>query len=563
MPKIEIYKDDFDKLVKKKIKDEDLDEKLMFVKTELDEFDKKTGKMKLDIKDTNRPDFWSVEGIARELRAHLGIEKGVPKYKIGNSGVTLTIDKKVQRVRPLMVAAVVKDLKFNNRAIEQMIQLQEKIALTYGRRRKEASFGVFDFDTMKPPLRYTTFKDHDIKFKPLGMKEELTPKQILEQHPKGREFGHLIPGEDFPVLLDSTDNVCALLPIINSDWTGKVTEKTKNVFVECSGYNLSIISLALNVMVTALAERGGKIESVNIIGADRKKLATPDLTPKPVNFDPEYARRFLGLQISNQEILHLLSQSRYDVKLLPGKKIAVKYPAYRNDIMHARDIVEDVGIAFGYNDIEPEIPKLPTVGSTSDFDEWCDGVGEIVAGMGFQETFNFILTNKENLFKKMRSREYPICEISNPISSNWSAMRNWLTPSLIDFLTKNMHVEYPQKIFEIGDAVWIDEKLETKTHTSRKLAAVISDANVSYEHIASAADAILRNLGINYEIRPTECVYCIPGRSGEIRSGKRFIGVIGEVHPAVLNNWGLEKAVVHFELSLEEIRKILRNGNGV
>lgn len=558
MPKIEIFKDDFDRLVKKKLDGEALEEALMVAKTELDEFDRKTGKMKLDVKDTNRPDLWSAEGIARQLRASFGIDKGVPKYKVSSGDVVLKIDKKVERVRPYMVLAVVKGVKLDEKALLNILQLQDKLALAFGSKRKIAGVGLFDFDQTKPPFTYRTFKGYDRKFVPLGMKEELTLHDIIKNHPKGQEFAHLIPGEEFPILMDSAEKILTMPPIINAEGVGKITTKTKNILVEATGHDQRIIGIALNVLATALAERGGTIETVTVIRPDGKKFASPDLSPKSSVVDPDYARKFLGLQISNEEVLHLLSRSRYDVKLAKGKKIEVKYPAYRDDIMHARDIVEDVGIAFGYNEMQPEVPKIPTVGSTLEFEEWCDSVSEVASGMGFQEVFTFILTNKENLFQKMRSKEYPICEIANPVSANWTAMRNWLTPSLLEFLSKNMHAEYPQKIFEVGDAVWIDEKKETKSHASRKLAAVISGTKVGYEDIASSVDAVLRNLGIKYEIHPTECTYCIPGRSGEIRSGDKFIGVVGEIHPSVLNNWKLEKAVVHFELSLEEIWKILK-----
>lgn len=557
MPKIEIWKDDLDRLVRKRLKDEELEEALVFAKTELEEFDRKSGRLRLDIKDSNRPDLWSAEGIARELRGHLGIEKGVPGYRVSPSGVVVNIDRKVQRIRPLMVAAVIKGLRFSDRAIEQMIQLQEKLATSYGRKRKEAAIGIFDFDRIKPPLRYTAMKDYEIKFRPLDMKEELTPGQILQRHPKGIEYGHLLAGDYFPILIDSNNNVCSMPPIINSEWTGRVTEKTQNVFVECTGYNPDIVGLALNVMATALAERGGQLQSVTIAGPDGKKLVTPNLDPGTIKLDPEYARKFLGLQISDEEMLHLLSQSRYDVRMIAGKKIEAKYPAYRNDVMHARDVVEDIGIAFGYNEIQPEIPGIPSAGSAIEFEEWCDSAAELMVGLGFQEIFTFIMTGKDSLFSKMRMKEYPICEIANPVSASWNAMRNWLTPGILNFLTKNMHVEYPHRVFEIGDALWIDEKLETKAHASRKLAAAISGALVSYENCASALDALLRNLGIKYEIRPKEFAYCIPGRSGEIRSAEKFLGTIGEIHPAVLNNWGLEKAVVHFEVDLGEIWKLL------
>jgi phenylalanyl-tRNA synthetase beta chain len=176
-----------------------------------------------------------------------------------------------------------------------------------------------------------------------------------------------------------------------------------------------------------------------------------------------------------------------------------------------------------------------------------------MAGLGFQEILTFILTNKESLFTKMNSREFPIAEIANPVSASWTALRHWLTPSMLEFLAKNMHAGFPQRVFEVGDCVIADEKEETKARTARKLVAAMSDSKVSYEQLAGCLNAFMRNLGLKYELKPAPCAYCIEGRIAEIVVEGRFIGVIGEVHPQVLNNWGLEKPVVTFELSLDEI----------
>jgi phenylalanyl-tRNA synthetase beta chain len=221
--------------------------------------------------------------------------------------------------------------------------------------------------------------------------------------------------------------------------------------------------------------------------------------------------------------------------------------------MHERDLIEDVAISFGYNELQPEPPRIHTVGGTLAFEDFCERIKQLMVGLGFQEALTFTLTNKENLFAKMNGREFPIAEIANPVSASWSALRHWLTPSMLEFLSKNMHVTFPQRVFEVGDCVIADEKEETKTRTARKLVAAITDSKVSYEQMASVLGAFLRNLGLNYKLTPTPCAYCIDGRAAELVVENRFIGLIGEVHPQVLNNWGLEKPVVTFELSLDEI----------
>jgi phenylalanyl-tRNA synthetase beta chain len=557
MPKIDVSLKDLEMLAKRPIAVDDLDQLLLQAKAEFEGVDQKTGMLKIDIKDTNRPDLWSVEGIARQLRGYLGVEKGCPNYKINKGHVKLKIDKSVQHVRPLMVAAVVKGLSFDDFSIQQIIQLQEKIALTWGRKRREAAIGIYDCDKLTSSLRYTTFKDNEIKFVPLDSEAEMSPKQILSEHPKGREYGHLIQGEYFPILIDDKGNVCSMPPVINSAWTGKITADTKNVFVECTGYNLRIINVALNVIVTALAERGGKIESVVLMPPTGKESTMPNLDSKTLNLNPENARRFLGLQLSDDQIVNLLRQYRYDVKK-SGKVLACSYPAYRDDIIHERDLAEDVAIAFGYNDLRPDPPKIHTIGGTLPIGDFFEKARELMVGLGFQEILTFVLTNKENLFSKMNSHEFPIAEIANPISANWTALRHWLLPSMLEFLSKNGNNSYPQRVFEVGDCVIVDEKEETKTRTTKKLVASITDSKVGYEQVVSVLDAFMRNTGLKYELTKTPCAYCIEGRVAEMVVDGRFVGVVGEIHPQVLNNWNLEKSVVTFELSLDEIWNLLK-----
>lgn len=551
MPTIEVSFKDLCRLVGKKMPLDQLkDEFILYSKGEVDSAEGDL--LKLDIKDTNRPDLWSAEGIARELQGRITKNKGLPKYKLGKSKVVVKVDKKVSKVRPLTACAVAKGLKITEDVLSQMIQLQEKVSVTFGRNRKEVAIGVYNLRKIKPPIRYTTVKPDGIKFVPLEFIKELTPKEILKQHPKGKEFGHLLKGcKEYPTFIDSAGNVLSLPPIINSDYTGKVTERTRDLFIECSGFNFKFLMPALNVIVTALADRGAKIQTVKIIYPN-KTICTPDLTPKKSFVDVDYANKVSGLNLTAKQMCKLLEQARYKTKL-KGSRIIVQYPAYRQDIMHQRDVVEDIIISYGYNKIGPIVPKLATIGSIDNKEVFSNTVAEIMVGLGLQEILSYTLTNKENIFTKMNSKEEKIAEIENPVSLNWNVFRNWLLPSLIEFLSDNQHVEYPQKIFEIGDVVLLDERQETKTRDVRKLACTIAGTKVSYAEISSILDSFMENMGLKYELKPAEHPSFINGRAADVIVREKKVGVIGEVHPAVLNNWKLEMPVVAFEVNLDEL----------
>jgi phenylalanyl-tRNA synthetase beta chain len=558
MPTIEVDYDDLQMLIGKHVPLDELKERaILYAKGEIDDMD---GEMlKLDIKDANRPELWSAEGIAREIAGRYG-KPGLPTYKIKKPSLIVNVDPKVKKVRPYTVCAVVRGLKIDENVLSQMIQLQEKVSETFGKRRQEVAIGVYDFHKIKGPIKYTTVKPDEIKFIPLEFSKPLTPREILELHPKGKEYRHLLEGcAEYPIFIDAAGEVLSMPPIINSNHTGKVTSETGDVFIECSGFNLKWNMDALNVLVAALADRGGIIEGVKVVypKSHGKTMITPNLEPKKFTINADDVNKILGLKISIKQMVKLLEQARYHVRT-KGKKILVTYPAYRQDIMHWRDIAEDVAISFGYNNVEPVPPKLATTGKELDIEVASRSIAGVMSGLGLQETLSYILTSKSNLFKKMNISDEHVVEIENYVSTNWSVFRTWMLPKLLEFLSSNKHVEYPQKIFETGIVIIPDANQETKTRDIRKLACCLSNPVIGYEDISSLLDALMSALGINYELQPKNHPSLINGRAATVLVEEKEIGFIGEIHPKVLNSWGLEKPVVAFELNLDDILKIIK-----
>ena len=185
----------------------------------------------VEIQDTNRPDLWCVEGIARALAGFLDLEKGLKRYQIkGLSGVEVRVDPSLENIRPYIGCAVVKNIEMNDDVIRQIINLQEKMDQTYGRKRKKTSIGLYDFDLVFPPLIYTVAKPKSIKFVPLDSNQEMTLEEILNTHPKGLEYGPLVRMHGvWPIFMDSRKNVLSFPPIINSNDLGKITQQTKNI----------------------------------------------------------------------------------------------------------------------------------------------------------------------------------------------------------------------------------------------------------------------------------------------------------------------------------------------
>jgi len=513
--------------------------------------------LNVEVKDSNRPDLLSTEGIARELKGIFGKERGLAKYDLKDSNFILHAEN--VKARPEIVCAVVKNIKLNEFAIKQIIQLQEKLCEGFGRKRKEAAVGVYDFDKIKWPVTYKSIKPDAIKFIPLDMEEELTPRQILIKHEKGREYAKLLENEsEYPLVIDSANKVLSMPPVINSNYSGKVTGQTKNLFVEVTGFDREKIMLALNIMVAALADRGGEIYSVKVqcsanspnINKERK-FTSPEFKTKTKKFSVQEANERLGLDLDAKKIISLAEKARYNAKA-KGNEIEIEVPFYRADILHPVDIIEDIAIAYGYENIAPEDMKIFTTGKILGETKTANKIADIITGLGFQEIAALNFSNKNDLFKKMNQKEMEVIEIENPVSLSYSCLRNWLLPSLMNVLSQNTTNQYPQKIFEIGTAV-IPSSGEVKSETIQKLAMAISENKVNFTDIKQIIYYILGNLDVKFEIRQSEHPSFISGRQAEIVINKKAAGIFGEINPKVLASWGIDMPTAALEINLSEI----------
>jgi len=503
----------------------------------------------------DRPDLFSVEGIARELRGILGVEMGLPRYELRESGFRVFIDPSVAAVRPFISCAIVRGLKLSEEAIVQAMQLQEKLHLAHGRGRRKVSIGIHDLSDLTHEIHYSAKKPEEIRFIPLGEDREMDGGEILELTPKGREYGHIIKGYPrYPLLYDSDGKVLSMPPIINGIVT-KVTEDTEDVFLDVTGTDEEAVEWIARIMATSLFERGGGLETVKIRGPGGE-FARPDLSPLELGLDAGLVKKLLGLQLPVESISESLRKMRHDATPL-GDRIAVLAPPYRMDILHSVDLVEDVAIGIGYGNIEPEIPYIPTRGKELYISVFSRKVRDLMVGFGFQEVMSYMMTSKAALFDKMGLVEGECVEIENPMTAEYSVLRNWLLPSLMGFLSHNRHVAYPQRVFECGDVVEVDAKEPTMTRATRKLAGVICDFKASYEDAQSVVYSLLKNMGFSRpEAERAEHPSFIRGRVAEIRMAGNLFGILGEIHPKVLNNFGLEYPASAFELDVSKMMEL-------
>jgi len=548
MPTINIDRNAFERLVGKKLPTEKLKDRISYLGTDLEDVNEKDILVEIF---PNRPDMLSVQGLARAFSSFIGHKTGLRYYKVHRSNEKMIIEKSVANVRPYTACAIVKDMNFDNEKIKEVIDIQEKLHITYGRNRKKVAIGIYPFEKIKTPIRFIAKKPEEIIFQPLEFPKKINALQILKQHPAGHDYGHLLEGkEKFPVFIDANNEVLSVPPIINSHKVGKISEKTRDIFIECSGFDFDIMKKCLNIIVCALAEMGGKIHSMELTYGNRKYI-TPDLSPESIKVDIPYINRLLGLSLKDNEIKKLLERMGYGYK---NKKAFV--PAYRADIIHQADLAEDISIAYGFENFKASIPRVATVAAENKFEIFKNKISNILVGLDLVEASTYDLTNKEFQCKRM-DIDLQLIELANSISSDYNVLRSWVIPSLMEILSNNKHHEYPQKIFTIGTIFKKNDKFETNIEENQRLAAAIASEKTDYTAIRQVLDYLFRCMGLKYEIIEAEHNSFIDGRVGRVLINGKKIAYIGEINPRIITNWQLEIPVTTFELNLTELYRII------
>ncbi len=493
----------------------------------------------------DRPDLYSVEGVARAMRGFLGLETGLPEYGAKPYEVSITVSEEILKIRPFLGCAIVRGVKFNSESIKSLMDLQEDLHWGLGRNRKKVSIGVHDLSNVTPPFRYTAVEP-GFEFVPLDYTEKMSMTEILEKHPKGTRFAHLVKDfEKYPIIFDSEDNVLSFPPIINGTLTS-VTEATTELFIDVTGLGEAVYT-ALNIVVTALAERGGQVEFVRIIRPEGEEMVLPDLSPETRTLTRSEVNSLIGMDFSVEEIVKQLERMRCGAKALDDETIEVKVPAYRADILHNFDLIEDIAVGFGYDNIEIKVPETYTVGKSHPTSLMRSALNEIIVGLGYYEVMPFTLTSEKVHFENMRRpKTDDVTHVLHPISEDQTLVRTTLLPNLIEILSLNQHRELPQKIFEVGEVV-VNEK------TGQHAAAVSIHPQANFTEIYEVVDALMRELMLDYEVKESEDPAFLEGRRADVYVKGKKIGVFGEFHPEVISNFELGYAVVGFEFDLADL----------
>lgn len=568
MPTISIFKDDFESLVglgsrsTRPVAIEQLEEWLMLVKGELKGHNAETGELRIELQDSNRPDLWCCEGIARQIRIkQQGKLKPYPFFaKKSKAPQRLIVSPGMEQVRPYVAACTAKGYRVTEDGLTQLIQTQEKLADIFGHKRKTVSIGLYQLANIQFPVKYELVKPDEAKFTPLGLDTVMTLSEILMVHPKGLAHGHILAGQHrLPILRDAKNQPLSFPPIINSREIGEVRVGDDELFVEVTGTDLGMVVLTLNIFAANLADRGATIEPIEVQYPKNtplgKRVVTPQDLGKPRSISIKTIEQALGQALGMKTVKQALEVYGYAVSAGNGS-VKAKLPPYRQDLMHPMDVVEDVAMSRGYGSFAPEMPAQFTVGGLSRIEQTSDRARELMVGLGFQEIISNILGSPENYSTAMRldGTEWGrMVEVNNAMALTFSCLRQWMLPSLLRVEAASSRAFYPHRLFEAGDVAIPDPSHELGSRTETVLGAVMAHATAHFSEIHSSLDVLFYHLGKEYSLEPIPHPSFLEGRAGNIVVGGKSIGVIGEVHPEVLERWQISVPVVSFDVNLSQL----------
>ncbi len=552
MPVIGVTWWDLERLLGRDLSREEIEDSLPRVKCELEEIEGDTIWYEAT---HDRPDLYSAEGLSIALKGLLGVEEGLVRYNARDEGVSAVVEG--PSYRPYALFAVVHGLRLDDEAIRQLMQLQEKVHITYGRDRRKVSIGLYDLRGIKFPVRYIAVKPEEARLVPLDMDEEMSLKEVLEKHPTGVKYRHLLEGRpEFPLIVDAEGKVVSFPPIINSE-EFRVTEETRDVLIDVTSTDLEAARRVLAIVATAAYVRGEEIGIVTVKGPWGSE-ASPRVEPDAIDYNVELNEKLLGLSIGVEDTVRLLSKMRMEAEPR-GDTLTVRFPYFRTDILHPVDIAEEVAMAYGYDRIEPLTMKPLHPGREAGIEVFTRSIRESMVGLGFTEVNNYMFTSTNLLFTKMGIQGEAI-EVENPKHEAYHALRTWITPQLLQTLSSSKHAGYPLRIFEAGDVVIPDKDADNLSREERHLAYAVAGRGVTLTDGLAYLKALLNLYSMKYTLKPLQHPSLIPGRAASIHVGEAEIGFIGEVHPRVLTNFALTVPVVVAEIDLGALRKAYLSG---
>lgn len=532
----------------------------------------------------NRPDCLSHIGIARELSAYYGKELKYPETEIKNEIEEKTSDN---------VKVTIEDSNLSRRYVTRILKnvtvkespkwLKERIE-SVGLRSINNIVDVSNFILMEMNHPNHVFDLDKIEGNEIKVKSAVKGDKLVTLDEQEREL------EDGDIVICDSKKILALGGVMGG-LDSEVTDNTKNILLEVAQFNPQNVRktsrrLTLSSDSSYRFERGIDVEdSIKVINRLANLIQEVaggeilngyvDVYPVPhenkvaeLNF--ERLNRFVGKVIPREKVIEILRNLEIDVKD-NGETLTLTAPSYRGDLELEQDYFEEVIRMYGFDNIENILPRVDiNKNSTLDTTKLTDRVKTICASVGLKEVINYSFIPKDALQKLKFTgvSEDKLIDISNPITEDFVTMRPTLLYSLIKNAKDNMNRNVSNiRFFEVSRTF---EKAEELAKEDIKVGIILAGENdktlwnpkpVHYDFydLKGIVEEIFSKLKFqSFSIKRSVQTEFHPGRSADIFVGKEYIGSFGEIHPDVLENFGLnKKTVLVAEFNIELIKKYI------
>jgi phenylalanyl-tRNA synthetase beta chain len=536
----------------------------------------------------NRYDMLCFEGIALMLRIFQG-QTTSPNYSLippkNGKLQSITVKEETSRVRPYVSGAILRNIEFDQARYESFIALQDKLHQNLARQRTLVAIGTHDLDTLKGPFTYEALPPKDIKFVPLNQTKEMDGVELMEFYENDKHLSRYLSiirdSAVYPVIYDSNRVVCSLPPIINGDHS-KITTKTKNIFIECTATDKTKVEIVINILVSMFSQYTKEqftVEPINIISPhNAQSRQVPNLTPRATTAEVDYINECCGIKFDQEQICKLLT--RMSLLARPSKTnenlVEVHIPPTRADVLHQADIMEDVCIAYGFNKLPRSFPsKSGTIAQPLAINKLSDILRLEAAMAGWSEVLTLILCSHDENFGWLNRKDdgTTAVRLANPKTAEYQVVRTSLLPGLLKTIRENKHHSVPIKIFEVSDVAFKAPELERKARNERHFAAAWYGKTSGFEVVHGLLDRLMLMLkstfvtreeglegkkgaaGMEYWIEEVDDATFFQGHAASIHlkvAGKEsVIGVLGILHPTVLEKFDLKYPVSTVEINVE------------
>lgn len=539
----------------------------------------------------NRPDYATDVGVSLALQGLLGVRVGPVPLDAGPAAPSgpdrIVARRQVAGVRPVITGIMARGGTLDDHMLRQLVTLQEDLHLGLGRGRRKVAIGLHDASKISGgfPLTYTAVPAGH-RFVPLNETKEMSVSQIIKGTKAGRAYGHLVAGhERFPAILDGGGNTVSLPPIINSAMTA-VTTGTTDIFVDVTGTSRHAAEDALAIVAVTLRAAGFSLERIGIGGGRNR---TPPLETRTIPVSVGRANEMLGLGLSVSDAASCLERCR--LQPVPqdgggggGQKdiIPCLVPPYRPDIVSEVDLVEEIALGYGTWRIRPVLSPSKTFGAYDAASVTHDAIDMAMVGMGYVEALNPGLSNARILYEMAGRRTPPRSRMISAVDSKsreHSVLRDSILPGLVENLSRNIHEEYPQKLYETGTvflrggrrAAGSSKRTDDASPVSERthVAAITAHAGSGFSEAKSVLQTVLgAAVSDASEMRTAPALHHMfaDGRcakvsiitrdgagGGRARGRRHVIGYAGEIDPAILSAYRIRVPAAGFEVSLPDV----------